>query len=152
MAALDAADDWSFLGLDLDFQSRDIVGGKFFHHRFGCGRIFFLRRLNGGFDFGAEFIQFGLIAGQSLELGQCRHGLRGHAMSSIETNLIDGLVGFARTRALRKPAAARLASTSACFRRGSIGLDGDGVIPLRGEIDLRGRSRLGWRLRRRILR
>ena len=73
------------------------------------------RWLSGGFDLGAELIQFGLIAGQSLKLGQRRHGLRGHAMSDIETNLIDGLVGFAglwNSRSANGAGSARLPAAS----------------------------------------
>ena len=51
--------------------------------------------LRGGFDFGAEFSNLGLIAGQSLKLRQGCHGLLGHAMREIETNLFDGFGGFA---------------------------------------------------------
>ena len=130
-----SGDDRSLI--DFHFKRRNIVGGEFFDHRFGCGHTFFLGWLNAGFDLGAEFIQFGLIAGQSLELGEGCHGLGGHAMSGIETDLVNGLVGFAGLRNfISGGGVLHLGFCGFCFLRcGTVSLDRDGVIPLRGEVD-----------------
>ena len=64
-------------------------------------------------------------------------------MSDIETNLIDGLIGFAGLGNSRSANSARDLGFG-LFYRGITGLDGDGVVPLRGEIDFSGTcSRLG---------
>ncbi len=129
--------DRSFI--DLDFDRRNIVGGKLLYYRFGCDRSFvFGGSLGGGFHFGANFCQLGLIAGQSLQLGQGRHGLREHAMSEIEANLFDGLVGFGGLGIFTTADGAGDLNFRR-FHRRRIGLHGEGIVPLGGEIDFGGR-------------
>ncbi len=122
-----------------DIDGRNIGCGEFFNNRFGCNRYVILGRwLRRGFYFFAEFGECGLIAGQSLELGESRHRLCGHPMSKIETNFVNGLVGFAGDVHFTTRGGAGDLGFSR-FRRRSIGVNSDGVVPLGGEIDFSGR-------------
>jgi hypothetical protein len=133
---------WSFV--DSDFDGRNVVGGKFFDDRFGSNRSFFFFGLPcGRFHLSTELGHLGAIGGQSLQLGQGCHGLIGHAMSQIEANLFDGLVGLAGGGGFMVPHGAG-GFDFRRFGRGFIGLHRAGVIPLRREINFRGRcARLG---------
>ena len=113
--------------IDGDFERRNIVGGQFFDHGLGCGRASCSAAACVAASTSARSSAIlASIAGQSLQLGQGRHGLLGHAVGEIEANLFDGLVGLAgvgrsdRATAVRHFSASALAtSTSAASSAGA---------------------------------
>ena len=100
----------------------------------------------GGFHFGANFVHSRFVRGERLQLRQPSHGLLGHAVGQVKTNFVD-LLGNSRIIArLRRDRGWRC---NPCDRGryfgwnvcGLLGFDGEGIVPLRGEIDLLGNFR-----------
>ena len=150
--------DWF---VDCDFDRWDVVGGQFFDLRFGDWSLLPRQLRGGGLHFGAKLGHLGAIVGDGLELGQSGHGLLGHAMGEIEADFFDGLFDFAGGSFVFPDGACRFGYGDlglGDFRLGNfgcglIGLDGDAVVPLGGEIDFGSRSsRLRWTRRRRQIR
>jgi hypothetical protein len=126
----------------------NILSSELFDHRFGLDGDF-LGGLHRSIDFRAEFVDLRLIARLGLQFGESGQSLLGHAVADIEANLLDGLVdasigNFGNFRS-------GFRNLDRCFDgcgRRIVGLDGDRVVPLGGEIDFfAGRSSLGgpWR-------
>ena len=141
-------------------------GGRFLgceiRNRFESGDLFFRRGggMRSSFNLGPQGAQNRFVGGEGLKFFESSFSLLGHAVLEIETNLFDAfgslfLAGLCCV-SLRRAGLCRLGMSDGGWRLGDstgnfyfgdfcsrlFGFDGNGIIPLRGQIDL---GRLGVR-------
>ena len=120
------------------------------------------RGMRGSFNLRPKGAQYRFVRGEGLKFFESGCGLLGHAVLEIEANLFDAFGGFFLA-GLRRAGICRFGMSAGSRRLGDgtrnlyfgdfcsrlVGFDGNGIVPLGGQVDLGGlgvRFDGGWRL------